>query len=140
MSDADSRKSMDDVLASIRRIVRAEKNPEEGETSMDTTPPFDEAAEAPLELTPNMRMDVGSELDHPMDSEQTAATMATNFDEASLKSMIKEVLLEELQSDQAGELVRSVIRDELVNGEVGSNISQNVMNLIQSEVSKALAR
>lgn len=132
---------MDDVLASIRRIVRAEKNPGDGEPEPAAAPTApNEAVEAPLELTPNMRMDVDSELDRPMDNDSTAPVAAVNLDDASLRQMIKDVLLEELSSDSAGEIVRSVIRDELVNGEIGMNISQNVMNLIQSEVGKTLNR
>ena len=166
---------MDDVLASIRRIVRSEKEPDEAveqpsqadaavssteaapvpEPQPDAVQTFDEAPEdeidAPLALTPDMRMDASAEPTSegaPMSDETTtmAAAPAPAIEPVSadgdgkLRGMIREVLLEELSGDQAGELVRQVIRDELVNGEIGGNISQNVMALIQSEVAKAMGR
>lgn len=145
MSDIDNRKSMDDVLASIRRIVRSEKEPEDvSDADVTATTTGTEAqdntddGDMPLELTPDMRMDP--------DQTDTAAdaSPSTEIDEMpseeTLKSMIRDVLVEEMAGDQMGDYVRSVIRDELVNGEIGSNISQNVMTLIQTEVASAMGR
>ena len=175
MSESETRKSMDDVLASIRRIVRSEKEPEEAiqqpeedaAAAMAAPEPAPEpepvatpeplagtaadSAEAPLALTPEMRMDQDGEDDGAVANEtmeapvtqdpepSVAEPLAPNSD-GKLRAMVREVLREEMASEEVSDFVRSVIRDELVNGEIGSNISQNVMALIQSEVSKALGR
>ena len=171
MSDTDNRKSMDDVLASIRRIVRSEKDPEEAVTEPvqadapvepDTADPMtpmtssdeDDAdslgdADAPLALTPDMRMDDDAS-DEPEPAPEASSVPPTVVapaiervsadSDGKLRGMIREVLQEQMSGAEASEFVRSVIRDELVNGEIGNNISQNVMSLIQSEIAKAMAR
>ena len=165
---------MDDVLASIRRIVRSEKEPEEAVEQPEAAPaPAEEPApvepaeaaaddaDAPLALTPDMLMDPASQADPvehdaapepapeeaPASVGDMAAAAAAPVVEAvsgdsdgKLRSMIREVLQEQMSGAEASEFVRSVIRDELVNGEIGNNISQNVMALIQSEVAKAVGR
>jgi cell pole-organizing protein PopZ len=237
MSNEEDRKSMDDVLASIRRIVRSEKDPEQpmeppadsAATPMaepasapdlppqgmapgkfapqDTAiqdsvpspkaemPPSDVApaptpvdagreptlvpsaglgptptseapapaapddpGEVPLALTSDMRLDEsdakgGSDLAQAMDAASTedpmpesaeetvsdpVAPAAPSIDPETLKGLMRTVILEELtSSDAAGEAIRAVIRDELMTGEIGQNISQNVLALIQAEVAKA---
>lgn len=132
MSDTEGRKSMDDVLASIRRIVRSEKEPEEAVALDEQTPP---PADGPLELTPDMRMD---EQIVETAVEPVAEAIPAMPDDSQIRDMIRDVLREELAGDQLGETVKSILREELVNGEIGSNISQNVMALIRSEVSAAL--
>lgn len=163
MSDSDNRKSMDDVLASIRRIVRSEKEPvsESAPTATDvgTAAETDEgAADAPLELTPSMRMDdyvedqdapVKEDQDEPVEDativqpdppEMADVPAAPAISTDEIRTMVREVVLEQLSGDDAGRLVRDIIKDELVNGEIGSNISNNVMALIQSEIAKAVTK
>lgn len=67
MTETDSRKSMDDVLASIRRIVRAERETTDdrpGETSVvdakDEKPAVSGEVDAPLALTPDMMRDTST--------------------------------------------------------------------------------
>lgn len=160
---------MDDVLASIRRIVRSEKEPD------DVAPADagDPAPDMPLELTPDMRTDAEKaedllqEASQPMESAPPEAPLAenpvadapvagapqggiaqpqTSFDpdpipdDSQIKDMIREVLREEIAGDQLGEAVRGIIREELMTGEIGANISQNVMALIQAEVASAIGK
>ncbi|MEM7212107.1 MAG: hypothetical protein AAF479_09460 [Pseudomonadota bacterium] len=161
MSDTESRKSMDDVLASIRRIVRAEKDPETIEDAAtspgDVMPsqtmaaPVEEAA--PLELTPEMRMaeestpevetPVLDETPPPMDTapaEAIPAPVAPPMDPAMIGDMVREIVMEQLSGPDGDKLIRNVIKDELYSGEIGANISKNVLALIQSEVGKALGK
>ncbi|MEL7471394.1 MAG: hypothetical protein AAFN27_23295 [Pseudomonadota bacterium] len=160
MSDTDNRKSMDDVLASIRRIVRAEKDPVStqdpdpvAETGFETPPEPETEAIEPLALTPEMRMtpdvnapDAASELDEtPLESTTAAVadvvpSVTDALDPDQIREMVREVVMEQLGGADAGEMIRSVIRDELTTGEIGGNISQNVMRLIQAEVGKALGK
>ena len=139
----DNRKSMDDVLASIRRIVRAEKSPEDADTVDD----FDDGGpmpqevlagdmDAPLELTPDMRMSDENAIS-PADA-VVPPRMEPDMDEEQIKSLIREVVSEEIANGDMNGIVRDVIRDELTAGEIGGNISRNVLALVQSEVSKAL--
>lgn len=159
MSDTESRKSMDDVLASIRRIVRAEKDPETVQEAEPIAPdpgPVDGGAQTvdeaePLALTPEMRMgeDVAAQAavppadPAPLDSAPVAPVvdqMGASLDQDAIRAMVREVVLEQLGGPDGDSLIRGVIRDELTTGEIGSNISQNVMRLIQSEIGKALAK
>lgn len=166
MSDTESRKSMDDVLASIRRIVRSEKEPAEADVASevadlatDAAAETMDAADAPLELTPDMRLDDAPETSTPdhmsvppainpaMDPPPSSETqmesstvpggtaVATSDDE--IREIVRAVLLEELKGDAFADIVRSILRDELYTGETGSNISQNVMTLIETEIAKA---
>lgn len=147
MSDTDNRKSMDDVLASIRRIVRSEKEPNaEPEVAAPSVVSPDDM-DGPLELTPDMRMDPAegapeapavTPFDAPAPAPEHLA--GSSLDEEAIRNVVREVLLEMLQDSDAGDLVRGIIREELVNGEIGGNISQNVMAMIQSEVSKAVQK
>ncbi len=169
MSDTGNRKSMDDVLASIRRIVRAEKDPETlqdaqviPETAMPMEPPAAEVVEEtiPLELTPDMRM---SEEEAAEDAEVSAAeesapmapmamdepvaepvtapgTGMEALDPDMIRDMVRDVVMEQLSGTDADQLIRDVIKNELTAGEIGANISNNVLRLIQSEVGKALSK
>lgn len=159
MSTTENRKSMDDVLASIRRIVRAEKEPDSAAitsggygTTSRTSHARPRGDEQPLALTPDMRTDAGVEdaeiVDRP--EEARIATAAEEVvvppapaapampDRDALKAMVREILLEELTGPEVTGAVRGMIRDELTNGEIGGNISQNVLRLIQTEIEKAL--
>ena len=142
MNATDNRKSMDDVLASIRRIVRAEKDPDMAETGTGEGQPHRAWDDEPLPLTPDMRTDGDAvqpeAIAHPAEAGAPGAVSSVP-DRQVLKELVREVLLEELSRDRAGQAVREIIRDELVNGEVGGNISQNVLRLIRSEIDKALA-
>ena len=140
----DNRKSMDDVLASIRRIVRAEKRPEEAETVEDVEDdgpmpqemrPDD--TDTPLELTPDMRMSESAGVT-PADAVVAPASEVPAMDDDTIKAMIREVVSDEIANGDMNGLVRDIIRDELTTGEVGGNISRNVLALIQSEVAKAI--
>ena len=202
MSDQDDRKSMDDVLASIRRIVRAEKEPDAEDTAGAASSPAESAPEEapeavqpapvqssppppapeapvetppeataaptpateegePLALTPDMRRDDADPGELPPvetgPSDNAAAALAGSaaaivatatdaeepapmgIDRSDIREMVLDVLREELAAGGSGaEAIKGIIRDELMAGEIGQNISQNVMTLIQSEVSKAL--
>jgi hypothetical protein len=153
MNDTD-RKSMDDVLASIRRIVRAEK--EGAVASVSGEGPHEDIGaasdgEEPLVLTPEMRTDAGAgaagtgapTAERAADmSEATympgAAPEEAVHDREALRAMLRELLREELSGGAAEESVRGILRDELTSGEIGSNISQNVLRMIRAEVAKAL--
>lgn len=220
MSGEDDRKSMDDVLASIRRIVRAEKDPNaepaadatsaapeeapkaDPEPSSPTVSPQEPAStdpapelapvpeeSAPLALTSEMRRDDAlpddgaadtadadeaaadmpdAEPGPPPQSAPTdnagaalvgagaaAAAMAGSsmtddrvsdigslpIDRSDIREIVLDVLREEMATGgSASDAIRGIIRDELMAGEIGQNISQNVMTLIQSEVTKALGK
>lgn len=155
---------MDDVLASIRRIVRAEKEPATSAETVDVSPetpptPAPDGAPAtemePLALTPDMRLEVEAEAaeaqslrlqpvppvvpaaEVPVPEAPTeTAPLAPSADE--LRDLVRAVVQEELKSNAVDGLVRDIIRNELTQGEIGSNISQNVLRLIQSEISKAM--
>ena len=155
MSD-DSKKSMDDVLASIRRIVRAERNPQADEVPVDMQPapdpepaPVEEAdkpADAPLELTPDMRMaDATAGEEAPVAADfvmtppvaPTPAAPSPDLDPDMIRDMVRDVVKEEMASNDLPGLIKSVIKDELTTGEIGGNISRNVLRMIKSEVAKA---
>ncbi|HET7408952.1 MAG TPA: hypothetical protein VFJ13_02015 [Paracoccaceae bacterium] len=150
MSDGTDRRSMDDVLASIRRIVRAENAPEAEPASRGM--PQDDTVETgggdePLALTPDMRIDGGAvepeAIARPAGLAEAAAPAAiadspATPDREALRGLVREILAEELTDGDAEGAVRSIIRDELVNGEIGGNVSQNVLRLIRSEIAKAL--
>ncbi len=141
MSDSD-RKSMDDVLASIRRIVRSDR-PDPGSDA------FDDAAagssDEPLLLTPDMRTDGGGEAGAAPLGDYAEAAAASPEAEGPppapdpLHAMIRAVLIEELGGETARDAVRAIIRDELVNGEIGGNLSQNVVRLVRDEVTRLTA-
>ncbi|MEM7061286.1 MAG: hypothetical protein AAF557_27220 [Pseudomonadota bacterium] len=138
----DNRKSMDDVLASIRRIVRAEKSPDDAETveGLEDDGPMPQEVlpgsdEAPLELTPDMQMG---------DSANAAAAAVVpprmdtpTMDDDQIKALIREVVSDEIANGDMNGIVRNVIRDELTTGEIGGNISRNVLALIKSEIAKS---
>ena len=140
----ENRKSMDDVLASIRRIVRAEKQPEDADIAddQDDDGPMPQevtnaGTDSPLELTPDMRMNEGGI--NPAAAAVVAPPMeAPDLDEDTLKSMVRDVIREELADGDMGGAIRDIIKDELTTGEIGGNISRNVLALIQSEVAKSI--
>lgn len=162
MSNSGNRKSMDDVLASIRRIVRSE-TPANGEPGAEEPPASAPVAEdETFSLTPDMRVDtvpqddpwssplreVGDAADEVMESvEDTAAHV-----EEAAESLVEEVVPapaeepdaaaeeDSLVIDEAAleQMIRDVIRDELVNGEIGRNISVNVQRMIEAEIAKAM--
>lgn len=161
MSDTEERKSMDDVLASIRRIVRAEKDPEAAQDAVEVQADAAEvvastvgvAESAPLALTPDMRVEDEMAPEAEMDAHEPAQTpvsaevgepeiaaAAPALDPEMIREMVREVVMEQLAGDDADQLIRGVIRDELVTGDVGANISKNVMRLIQSEISSAMGK
>ena len=153
MSDTENRKSMDDVLASIRKIVRAEKDPEGVQDAQTTTqepvaepsyaPPADDSA--PLSLTPDMMMDgeaapAVDAVSEVVETVQETAGAAMAMDADSIRDMVREVVMEQLQGSDADELIRGVIRQELTTGDIGANISKNVLRLIRTEVGNALGK
>ncbi|MGF1502873.1 MAG: hypothetical protein ACFBSD_13755 [Paracoccaceae bacterium] len=162
-SNSGGRRSMDDVLSSIRKIIGADRkdadfdddipmrlgDPVEGPTK----PPA--AGEAdPISLTPNMRVDL-TKLNEdragaaaPAMGTGEAVVMhaveggkdgedAVEMDEAALEDMIRRVVREEFaaRDAEAEEKMRGVVRTELM-GETGQNISRNVQKMIQAEVAK----
>jgi len=130
MSDGETKKSMDDVLASIRRIVRAEKQPE-AEAAVGGGVMVG-GGDGPLALTPDMRMGEAA-----ADFVTTPPAGARPDGENSIRAMVRQVMLEELARGEVEEMVRKIIRDELTAGEIGGNISRNVLRLIRSEIDKA---
>ena len=146
-------KSMDDVLASIRKIVRSEKEAGvanragHGPDGRDGRHP---EGEEPLVLTPEMRVDGWGEAGWGEAGGAPAAGLAagesgvasapgTATDDAeALRAALRALLREELSGGPAEQAVRGIVRDELTNGQVGSNISQNVLRLIRDEVAKAV--
>ena len=106
MSD-DDRKSMDDVLASIRRIVRTEKQDEEAGGAVEGDDRAPSETGEPLLLTPEMRSDAGaapSELaadiaDAQGDAQRDADPEGEGRapDPEALRAMLREILLEELR-------------------------------------------
>lgn len=144
----DDRKSMDDVLASIRRIVRTERQDVDAGEGGREGLVQDTDAEEPLILTPEMRIDLGDGPGvGPGDNGFEAGTadavpVAAAPDREALRALLREVLQDELgealADGRAAEAVRGIVRDELVNGETGDNVSQNVLRLIRDEVRRAL--
>ena len=140
MSNSDTRKSMDDVLASIRRIVRAEKEPEDAvQPETDAAPETDGLTrpDQPLELTPDMRMHDQAAAAAPAADPVDPPMPAPGLDEGAIRELIRQVLQEELSNGGADPLIRAVIRDELTKGSTGSNISKNVLRLVRAEIQKA---
>lgn len=146
MSNGTDRKSMDDVLASIRRIVRAEKEPgaEPATRERSHAAAGGGGGDEPLALTPDMRSDREVEpeaISRPAGTGGFNASIAESPatpDRETLRALVREILVEELTKGEAQGAVRGIIRDELMQGDIGSNISQNVLNLIQAEIAKAL--
>jgi hypothetical protein len=149
MTDRDD-KSMDDVLASIRRIVRTEKE------SGVVTPPGDEPHEEtgrrfedeePLILTPEMRIGAATAYEPARPELAADAAEASGGNDpldrdalrAALRELLPDLLREELSGGPSEEAVRGIVRDELTGGQIGRNISQNVLRLIRNEVAKAKA-
>lgn len=122
MSNATKPESMEEALASIHRIFRVEDGP--GETAGGEAADNDDRP--PLLLTPEMRSDRGR---------KAGATSRPPDDEA-LRELVREVLAEELADGDAEAGVRAIIRDELMHGEIGGQISQNVLNLARAEIAK----
>jgi hypothetical protein len=141
MSDND-RKSMDDVLASIRRIVRNDKDAEPGEP-VDRGLLPEETDNGALLLTPEMRIDAGAEaagtaLAHDADASHAPVEPRAQVPDA-LSALVRAILLEELRDGPARDAVREIIRDELIHGETGGNVSANVIRLVRGEVMRAMS-
>ena len=165
-TEEDARKSMDDVLASIRRIVRAEREgTDDGPVDADVIPDSDPDGDVPLALTPDMMSEAeragdaaaappaaakktGEPTDRTVDvarfvkapeppDDLVPAAAAPGLDEDQIRDLIREVVAEELKNGAAEGLVREIIKAELTTGEIGANISRNVLRLIRSEVAKA---
>ena len=131
MSDTQDKKSMDDVLESIRRVVRADQKSAADKTSdgkADGAPAEDDA---PLALTPDMRV---TEDGTPL-AEGTAF-----FEPEKLRDLIRAIVREELAGPAGIELVRTAVREELTSGPTGAAASKNVVRLIQAEVARAMGR
>lgn len=126
MSNATKPESMEEALASIHRIFRVEDGPGEaagGEAADNDDRP-------PLLLTPEMRSDRGR---------KAGATSRPPDDEALrelVRELVREALAEELADGDAEAGVRAIIRDELMHGEIGGQIVQNVLNLARAEIAK----
>lgn len=127
--------SLDDVLASIRRIVRSDEASPTGAARRpgppDGSAEMNHAADdgATLMLTPDMRVDVAPQA--------AMAGPAGAVDREAVRLMVREVLVEELTGGDSVGLVREIIRDELMNGEIGGVVSQNVLELVRAEIVRA---
>lgn len=142
MTDNETPQSMDDVLASIRRIVRSEREEEPDEDVQES--------ETPLELTPDMDggasdgASLASFVSAPEHARESydATVLATAdparpaIGEDRIREIVREVVREELESGGGADLVRDILRAELTTGQTGANISRNVLRLIRSEISK----
>lgn len=141
---------MDDVLASIRKIVRTE-HPRYGsdQAGVDqirySNQPEPAEVDAPLELTPDMRVDDGlgetgtPAPDHGLvDAVADPGQKVGSLTRDALRETIQEAVREILNSDEYDALIRSVVRDELLNGEIGQNVSENVVQLVKDEVGRTL--
>ena len=71
------------------------------------------------------------------DDEPASASGGLDLDEDELRDLIRQVVREELADGRAAGIVRDIIKAELTTGEIGGNISRNVLRLIRSEVAKA---
>lgn len=166
MSDQSERRSMEDVLASIRRIIRAEKAPEptpdppvkltpgpseEAAAKSAPAPEPQPAAEAapepqgdaePLALTPEM-MVRAEPAENPLFEEVEPEPEPVEDAPAA-------ALPAEVDADAEGKrspmvmdeavveaMIRRVLHEELM-GEIGQNISANVQRLIETEVTRRL--
>lgn len=151
--DGDTR-SMDDVLSAIRKIMKPEDEAE--------TPAVAEGEDDPLPLTSEMRVveggteaaeEAGASVAEIVSEAQEAIGEAAASDgETAAKDEVPDVSEEEtaaaVEADETGTagldesaieaIVRRVIREELVEGDIGRNISENVKRLIQHEVAQAL--
>ena len=161
MSNSGNRKSMDDVLASIRRIVRSDvpPNEEEGTQSAhaerEQTPPAPMPEEEPLDLTQDMRLEDTRPAD-PLENmadrleSRTSDYTATDYtmdqpgytppEPTPIPAPPAAAAPAGLPFDEATleQMIRDVIKDELVNGDIGRNISQNVQRMIQDEIARAM--
>ena len=151
MSDSETRKSMDDVLASIRKIVRAERDPDADDAVVADRSASGQG-DSPLELTPAMMSEAeeaaaaagsAAEFVHapePLNDNVFAPpppAAVPALDEDQIRDLVREVLREELEAGNGAEMVREIIKAELTTGEIGGNISRNVLRLIRSEVAKS---
>lgn len=177
MSGRADHESMDDVLASIRRIVRAEtefepepaadeggatgqeaaiaiskqggaeqgQSPAGGVSASPAQPPAgafqpgpestaEAGADTPLLLTEDMRADriPGRGADAG-----SAAGKVPSPEREILRMLITEILAAELQDGAFRDILRDVIRDELANGPLGRNATQNVRAMIRAEITEA---
>ena len=146
MNENENRKSMDDVLASIRRIVRAEREPQD----VEAVPVDAGSVEAMIaddivdtrDVVVEQVATAAAFVSAPEPLEDAivpppAAEAAPAIDEESLRALVREIVLEELADGQGMDLVREIIKAELTTGEIGGNISRNVLRLIRSEIAKA---
>jgi hypothetical protein len=166
-SNSGRRRSMDDVLSSIRRIIGADKqSDDEYGSGADKyhVPPLDETggqppdlqpvggheAEDPLPLTPGMRSagpeDRGGDEAIPMPVRDEAQAPAEGggggdamvIDEAALEDMIRRIVRDELEQLENDEAaMRRIVHEELT-GEIGQRISDNVRRMIRDEVSRLM--
>jgi len=157
MSNSAIKSSTDEVLASIRRIVRSEQQTgaiEDGGSgartgSVDVSrgganagfPGFDGDnaggdANAPLALTSLMRLEV-SEVQAATEFVAAPAGKSPPTGGDPMRETIRAVLREELASGKGEALVRRIIREELTTGETGDNLSRNVLQLIRTVLDKS---
>ncbi len=121
----------------------AMEQPEAMEYASEVEPTEAELDDDPIDPLPETAGDVVPEA-----SEEMIA--ASDDDVAALEEEIAvdpeestgEPLMPAPSLDQASleEMIRNVVRDELMNGDIGQNISENVVRLIQEEVRQALTR
>ena len=139
MTNSEDGRSMDDVLASLRRIVRAEQDSGAGAGPVDTMPTAGHgpSGDEPLALTPEMRLDVAGDAAPESGAADQGGGVAAAPEHDTLRELVREILVEELTSGRADSILREIVRDELMNGEIASNVSQNVVRLVESEVAKA---
>jgi len=138
MTLANDAKSVDDVLASIRKLVSDETRARSLEAEKKLAQAAQPAPADPLVLTPELK--VASEqllvLDVPADRPEPAATetktadpapvvattdpVAPFHDEVALRALVSEMIREELQ------------------GELGNRITRNVRKLVRREIEQAM--
>lgn len=159
MSNENERRSMDDVMASIRRIIRSERSAEPETTKesfasdaevVDETAEVSPEANEPFSLTEDMRVE-DSEAEAPKPEHDDAASIPPTPEvaepEVPQATSVGEVTTAEpdmpqqnavsLDESAIEDMIRRVLREELM-GEIGQNISANVTRMIETEVTRRL--
>ncbi|MEM1385616.1 MAG: hypothetical protein AAGG06_18490 [Pseudomonadota bacterium] len=168
MSSGEPSRSMDDVLSAIRRIMnpadagqaKAVSNvaaapaqggmgPEEGEELSLTDAMRVDELDAPAVRDPQDRH--VAKLDEPLSAPPVGAGTLGSFDDeavveltpahavaAPVATPAPAVVGLQMTEAELEAMIRRIVKEELTEGEIGQNISQNILQLIEEEVAEAL--
>lgn len=148
MSNENERRSMDDVMASIRRIIRSERAAEpetEKESFATDAEVVDEVANEPAEkaepfsLTDDMRVEEEGSSQPETEPADTAPVPGpgSGGEITTAEPEAPEQPAVSLDESAIEDMIRRVLREELM-GEIGQNISANVTRMIETEVTRRL--